>query len=201
MCQTGLANKNLRVCDGPNLHKDGRLVLRLNGLVSKGRDDEYVHSAEIVKQVASLFRLDRKRISIPRQELEGDRDAIVVTRREPGRVALHQQAAIVRYERPGRAVRDRDERSSSHGCALDEERGRIQCYRRAEKHRGLDVDGPIADTIGIVAQVGKRSNGGRTVCGARSRGGCESGDRCQQQDNYRQSGSVHFGFLQGGEKG
>jgi hypothetical protein len=67
-----LANKNLRVCVGPNLHKDGRLVLRLNGLVSKGWDDECVHSAEIVKQVASLFRLDRKRSSIAGQELERD---------------------------------------------------------------------------------------------------------------------------------
>jgi len=56
----------------PNLHKDGRLVLRLNGLVSKGWDDECVHSAEIVKQVASLFRLDRKRSSIAGQELERD---------------------------------------------------------------------------------------------------------------------------------
>jgi hypothetical protein len=44
-----LINKNLRVRDGPNLHKDGCLVLRLNGLVSKGWDDECVHSAEIVK--------------------------------------------------------------------------------------------------------------------------------------------------------
>jgi hypothetical protein len=44
-----LINKNSRVRDGPNLHKDGCLVLRLNGLVSKGWDDECVHSAEIVK--------------------------------------------------------------------------------------------------------------------------------------------------------
>ena len=118
-----------------------------------------------------------------------------------GRIALHQQAAIVRYERPGRAVRYRDERSSSHGCALDEKRDRIQYYRRAEKRRSLDVNGPTADTVGIVAQVGKSSHGGCAVCGARYRGGPVSGDRRQQQDNYRQSGSAHFGFPQGGEKG